>query len=515
MTTAPSGGAADSARSGEESPRTGGLPAFAAGSLALLVLISLARIPGYLLFHSLAELVSVVIAVAYAIVAWLSRRRASGNPLVALGLAYFFVAVLDLFHTLAYAGMNVIVGYDFPANQIWVQARFLEALALLAFPSLGLGRRGALAAFLAACSAYVLLGLASVFVLRVFPACYVAGVGQTPFKVGAELAIVALLVAAFLRTRRAATGPTAPYAGELRASILLTIASELCFMTYVSNYDVVNMAGHLLKILSFLLVYRAIVASCVERPAELLYDRLNASLEELRAANRTKDEFISLLGHDLRNPLSGVHGVAKLLAEGHALGETERREVLVEMERSSRSALELLERVLSWARLQSGALVPVRTEVTVGPLVASVLESVGSAAMAKGVSIEAEDSGGRSAYGDPDMIAAVLRNLLSNAVKFSRRGGRVRLRLGGGATVREFRVEDEGVGMGPAELARVFAVTRRLSRPGTEGEKGAGFGLALSAEFARRMGGSLRAEGEEGKGCAFTLELPEPGTPPS
>ena len=158
----------------------------------------------FLLFHSLAEMASIVVACALFFVALHTRRYAETDEFTVVGVAYLLVAVMDVLHTLAYEGMGVFPshGANLP-TQLWVGARAVEAVSLLALPLL-FHRRARLGRVV---SVYLVVGTAivvSVFV-GLFPAAYEEGVGLTTFKKTAEFVIVGILLAALygLHKRRA------------------------------------------------------------------------------------------------------------------------------------------------------------------------------------------------------------------------------------------------------------------------------------------------------------------------
>ena len=127
----------------------------------LLILAGLyaASLYSYLLFHSIAEIFSIIVAFGIFIIAWNSRRFIDNNYLVFIGIAYFFVGAVDLIHTLAYTGMGVFPEYGTNlAAQLWIVARYAESLSLLIAPIL-IGRR------LHVKTAFVLYGMAVVFLL--------------------------------------------------------------------------------------------------------------------------------------------------------------------------------------------------------------------------------------------------------------------------------------------------------------------------------------------------------------
>jgi len=247
----------------------------------------------YLLFHSLAEVFSVVVAFSVFVIAWNSRRFIQNGYLILVGVAYLFLGFLDLLHTLAYQGMPVFPEYPFAANQLWIAARGLEAVTLvLAFAFLGKERRLRPFLLLGVYSAVTASLVASIFWWRVFPVCFVAGVGQTTFKIVAEYVIIAVLAVAtaLLYRNRVRFDPRVYWA--LLGSLLAAMACEFAFTLYVSNYGVSNLAGHYLKLMSYYLVHRALIETGVRQPYELVFRELAGANARLRdeVAARTQAE---------------------------------------------------------------------------------------------------------------------------------------------------------------------------------------------------------------------------------
>jgi len=242
----------------------------------------------YLLFHTLAELFSIGVAWGVFLLVWNSRRLARNDALVLLGIAYLFVGLLDLVHTLSYKGMGVLDeswGAD-PATQLWIAARSLESLSLLAFPLL-LGRNVPPKVLLGAYGGVTALVLAAVFAWRVFPPCFVEGSGLTPFKIVSEYVIVLVLVAALTLLYRKRHALDSGVYRLMTLSVSLTIFAELAFTFYVSVYGLSNLAGHYLKILSFFLVYVALIRSGLTKPYAVLFRELHQREREL-GENRRK-----------------------------------------------------------------------------------------------------------------------------------------------------------------------------------------------------------------------------------
>jgi hypothetical protein len=247
----------------------------------------------YLLFHALVEIFSVVVAFSVFMIGWSSRRYLENAYLLFVAVAYLFLGFLDLLHTLAYAGMGVFAEQAYQANQLWIAARYLEALTLLAaFAVLRSGRRPSILLLLVAYGAVTSLVVASVFRWKVFPVCFVPGVGQTPFKIASEYAIIALLAASLVLLYRARARFEPAVRGAIAASIGFAIASEFCFTLYVGNYDLANLVGHLFKLLGYTAIYVALIETGVARPYALVFRELtvtNARLTgEIEARKRTE-----------------------------------------------------------------------------------------------------------------------------------------------------------------------------------------------------------------------------------
>ncbi|MBW1999850.1 MAG: PAS domain-containing protein [Deltaproteobacteria bacterium] len=236
----------------------------------------------YLLFHTLAEVFSVVIACAIFMVAWNTKNFLNNSYLLFLGIAYPFIGGFDLVHAMAYKGMGVFRGYgaDLP-TQLWVIARSMESLTLFLAPFF-LGRKIKSPYVFVGYGVATLILLGSVFHWRVFPACYIEGQGLTTFKKVIEYLICLVLLLSACHLWRARRYFHRTVLGLLVASILLTIISELLFTFYVDVYGFFNMAGHYVKVISFYLIYRAVVVTGLTKPFRLMFRELQDKEEGLK-----------------------------------------------------------------------------------------------------------------------------------------------------------------------------------------------------------------------------------------
>ncbi len=223
----------------------------------------------YTLFHSLAELFSVTVGLLTGVVAWYTYPLSRNHFVTFLGISFGCIAGIDLFHTLAYKGMGVFVGFD--ANlptQLWIGSRYVQAAVLLTAPVFIHRRLNPLWALVGVASVAALI-TALPFLGR-FPDAWVEGRGLTPFKIYSEYLLVgALLIAASLVwSKRTALQPHTLH--MILAAIGFSAASQLAFTSYVSVYGTANLVGHLLKIVAFWLIFHGLIRTTLQAPFSAL-----------------------------------------------------------------------------------------------------------------------------------------------------------------------------------------------------------------------------------------------------
>ena len=259
--------------------------------ILLLTALYACSLYNYLLFHNIAEIFSVVIAGAIFVIAWNTRQYLSNNFLLFLGIAYLFVGGLDLLHTFSYKGIAIFEGYSANlATQLWIAARSIESLSILA-AFLFLERKFRVKSLFLLYTAICIFLLLSIFYWRIFPVCFVEGMGLTPFKKISEYIISFF----FLCSTVLLVIYREKFDDDVRrwiiGSIGLSIASELTFTTYAASYDLANLLGHYLKILSFWCIYKALIETGLRKPYALFFRDLKQSEEqlEIRVRERTAE----------------------------------------------------------------------------------------------------------------------------------------------------------------------------------------------------------------------------------
>jgi PAS domain S-box-containing protein len=227
------------------------------------------------------------------------------------------------------------------------------------------------------------------------------------------------------------------------------------------------------------------------------------------AANRSKDEFLAMVSHELRSPLNAILGYTRILRAYPADSEEAVKATAV-IERSAKAQLQIVEDLLDSARIIAGKLRIEPGPVDLVPVVEAALDTARSAAEAKGVMLAADFAPlPEQVLGDPTRLQQIVWNLLTNAVKFTPEGGRVELRMKGDADNVRITVSDTGKGIEPAFLPFIFDHFRQADPSSSRRHGGLGLGLSIVKHLVELHGGTITVASEgRGRGAAFTVTLP-------
>lgn len=237
---------------------------------------------------------------------------------------------------------------------------------------------------------------------------------------------------------------------------------------------------------------------------------LEVTVNELRQSNNTKDKIFSILAHDLRNPITALHGISAMLY--HRSGElsvVNIREQIKDIYNASVSIENLVSNLLHWASCQAYALTCHPQEINVSGMLARNIMLVESQLNTKHIGVKVEVEASHFAQGDRQMVDTMVRNLLSNSIKFTGKNGSITIISRETTEEIELTFQDNGVGMTAAQIKNLDQNQHVYSTYGTLGEKGIGLGLQIVKEFAVANKGRLTFSGEPGKGSAFTISLPK------
>jgi signal transduction histidine kinase len=262
---------------------------------------------------------------------------------------------------------------------------------------------------------------------------------------------------------------------------------------------------------------RALTQEVLERKkAEMQRDELlvseRAARLEAEHNSRVKDEFLSTLSHELRTPLNAIMGWADLIRRDGLENSSSLRQGLEVIDRNARAQLRLVEDLLDVSQIISGKIRLDVQRVDVARVIEAAVDSIRPAAEARNIRLQVTlDALAPTLKGDPNRLQQIVWNLLTNAIKFTPKGGRVQVVLSRINSHLDLTVSDNGRGISPEFIPRVFDRFRQQDSSTTRHVGGLGLGLAIVKELAELHGGSVHASSPgEGQGSSFTVTLPLP-----
>jgi signal transduction histidine kinase len=242
-----------------------------------------------------------------------------------------------------------------------------------------------------------------------------------------------------------------------------------------------------------------------------VFHEMAASLAE---ADRMKQEFVAMVSHDLRAPLSSVRGALDLVARGTYGALSEKgKQILATADGSVRRLIKLVNDILDVEKLETGKLDFLPEAVSVARIIQRSLDSVRTLAEQSQCPLSADDPE-FNIYADEDRLVQVLVNLLSNAIKFSPKGESVQITTCSDDGWIEVRVADRGCGIPLEHQQAIFERFRQIKVSDSKEKGGTGLGLAICKAIIEQHGGSIGVDSEVGKGSTFWFRLPA-GVPPA
>ena len=231
-----------------------------------------------------------------------------------------------------------------------------------------------------------------------------------------------------------------------------------------------------------------------------------AMLEELSRSVRDRDQFLAMLGHELRNPLAGMLTAIELMERGRMEGFARERQILG---RQTRQLGRLVDDLLDVARVTTGKIGLRKAPLELGELLRRMLPDWQTRARDRGLTISLAAKGDARVQGDPLRLEQVLNNLVGNALKYTPAGGHIQVSLERDAGEAVLRVADDGIGIDPAMLPRVFDLFIQADPALDRAQGGMGIGLTVVRRLVELHGGSIAARSEgTGRGSVFEVRLP-------
>ncbi|NBE07833.1 hybrid sensor histidine kinase/response regulator [Paragemmobacter ruber] len=239
---------------------------------------------------------------------------------------------------------------------------------------------------------------------------------------------------------------------------------------------------------------------------------LTRARDSARAGERAKAEFLAVMSHEMRTPLTGLMGSMELLRR--SIDNPDQQELLSVMETSGQILLDHVNSVLDVSRAEAGSIAVDRSTFDLDRLLDDVVANQAGLAAAAGNHLTHASLTGRFGLvtGDRGRLQQILLNLIGNAVKFTH-GGEIRIeaeRLGGTRDLVEIRVTDTGIGIPETDQDRIFDDFVTLDASYGRSAGGTGLGLGIARRLARAMDGTIGVESVEGEGSLFWLRLPLP-----
>ena len=243
------------------------------------------------------------------------------------------------------------------------------------------------------------------------------------------------------------------------------------------------------------------------REVRAVAEAFNRMADEVQTEQRSQQDFLANVSHDLKTPLTSIQGYSQAIMDGAAPNPVAAARIIYdESARLNRMVVELTD----LARLQAGRLSMHMTAIDIGQLAEAVAQRLSIVASEKGVQLHTETSSMPEIAGDGDRLEQVLTNLISNAINYTPGGGTVTVRTQIANSGVEVSVQDTGVGIAPADLPRIFERFYQVDKARGP-RRGTGLGLAIVQEIVQAHGGRITAgSAGEGQGSTFTVWLPSP-----
>ncbi len=286
--------------------------------------------------------------------------------------------------------------------------------------------------------------------------------------------------------------------GEKSGELIVAYTEELAFVDFFEQQLITNFAEHISKITERIKTGQT----------------LKENQYRLEQLNVDKDRFISILGHDLKNPFNSLLGLSEVLTEDISKLDLDEIETLAsQIHTTAHKINSLLEDILKWAGAQQGK-IPFKPQISsTREICMDIIDFLSPNANAKNITINYSAPDQINIFADIDMIKTVLRNLVSNAIKFTNSSGIININAEQNSKNVTIAVSDNGIGIEPDELKKLFDISEVLTTKGTAGETGTGLGLLLCKEFVVKHGGKIWVESELGKGSTFYFTIPNDDEP--
>ena len=227
----------------------------------------------------------------------------------------------------------------------------------------------------------------------------------------------------------------------------------------------------------------------------------------LNEQNVMKNNFISIISHDLRSPFDHIIGLTELILD-NSINYEESKKYIKILNTNAKNTLILLDNLLNWAKSQTGQLSYKPEKLLLSNVIKEIIALNILHADNKSISINYSPSEKIIVFADENMLRTVLRNLISNAIKFTNINGAINILTTLSENFAEVTISDNGIGISEEKRKVLFEIISNSTSLGTANENGSGLGLVLCKEFVHKNKGEIVVESKEGKGSTFKFTLP-------
>ena len=502
--------------------------------LILTITIYLTSFKSVLLFHTIAELFSIIIAFSIFILAWNSKDYLKNDYLLFIGIGYLFVGIIDLFHTLSYKGLGIIANNQSNyATQFWIVARYYESITLLIafyFNKKKLNSTVVLIVF----SSIAIILISSITYFNIFPDCFIEKQGLTLFKKTSEFIISSILLLVLLLLFLNKMHFSKDIILYLKLSVIFMIFSELCFTFYIDVYGIWNQSGHILKIISFYFIYKAIIENGLKKPYNILFKNLQVTIsknqkkintlenevkscqtdnvQKTKELLKIKDELVvskrlssigslaSIIAHELKNPLAVINMASYNISKKDPDNTLSRH--IKNINEKVNESNNIINNLLNYSKIKN----PVLKKINIYNLLIDAIKSCKDSFKKKDYKLKTKIDSIKDIviFGDYGQLKEVFINIITNAYQ-AKKDNIINIFITSEyyeGKLLTILIKDNGKGIKEEDLENVFDPFF------TTRSKGTGLGLAICNEIINLHNGNIFIKSNINKGTTVYINLP-------
>jgi signal transduction histidine kinase len=288
--------------------------------------------------------------------------------------------------------------------------------------------------------------------------------------------------------------------GELNGLIVVLTQSDTAFMMLQDQIFLQRLSKQVT------MGIQTIVLHDNKRISDKLIRQQNESLAQLI---ETRNQLFSIMAHDLRNPFSSLINMSSLLNDNFAQYDDDKKKLFINaINETATKALLLTDNLLEWGRMQQFDIESNKENININSLLKDSIEDILPNANQKQISISFKPVDDYKIIANPYMFRSACRNLLINSIKFTNNNGQIIISTRADEQYVYIEIEDNGIGISPETMTKLFKVEFKTTTQGTAGETGTGLGLLLCRDLIHRLSGTLNIKSELNRGTTVTITMP-------